>query len=195
MDEDDGRDLEVHGSDANLQVPESLKFRGSPFVEVENVGRAVVLDVLPELGIGFDLLGSVLGSGFINYPSPGLLFVCDDGCSDLRTIYSPQTSLEFRLRADSSNCTMLRESVSRTTIRRLYLPGFLLGGLLLGRSLLGLERIPPLATVAHGLIEGLGIVCMAAADLLPPGHFGTSYFLQFGLQTGHLCFQAVDLPF
>src|SRR5580658_613523 len=99
----------------------------------------------------------------------------------------------FAFSSDSGNCRILRESVSRINIRCLGLLGFLLGGFLLGRSLLGPERIPPLATQTHGLIERLGIVRVAPADLFPPGYLRPPNLLQLRLQSGDLRLQVVDL--
>ena len=60
--------------------------RGSLFIEVENVDRPVVFDVLPQFGVGGDLLRDSPRTSFVGQPAPGLLLVGDDSCGNLRGI-------------------------------------------------------------------------------------------------------------
>ncbi|HZW32482.1 MAG TPA: hypothetical protein VFF52_17340 [Isosphaeraceae bacterium] len=51
----DGRNLQIHRADADLETPESLQFPSSLVIEVENLDRPVGFEVPLEFGVGIDL--------------------------------------------------------------------------------------------------------------------------------------------
>lgn len=113
----DGRELEIHGPDADLHPPEPLEFGGGRGIEVEDGQEPEILEVLLEPTVGLDLLGDILGAGPVFEPAAGRFLIRNDRGGEVVWARAGEAIGSFSRNGESSRSIKVSVSVSRTIIR------------------------------------------------------------------------------
>jgi hypothetical protein len=92
--ENDRRDPEVHGSDADAQATEPLLFDACAFVEIEDEDASEAVEMYLEPGVCLDFLSDRLRPSHVGHPAPGLFFVGDNGRGPRAGVKTIQPILE-----------------------------------------------------------------------------------------------------